>query len=186
MDVQRWNGCLGEQWALGTSTRNSSQPWRIPCLEVSSGDTPFNQCSVVKSRKNSESVSCSVMSYSLQPHGLLPTRLLCPWNFQGKNTGMGCHFLLQGVFLTQGSNQSLASPTSAGKFFTTVLPGKPQCSINILSNEEKIIKLQATSTFSRERYYLLRWNSLPRGNSTFIKPTKFWVSCRTENTHLEI
>jgi len=35
----------------------------------------------------------SVMSDSLQPHGLKPTRLLCPWNFPGKNTGVGCHFL---------------------------------------------------------------------------------------------
>ena len=32
------------------------------------------------------------------------TRLLCPWDFPGKNTGMGCHFLLQGIFLTQGLN----------------------------------------------------------------------------------
>ena len=32
----------------------------------------------------------------MQPHGLEPTRLLCPWNFPGKNTGVGCHFLLQG------------------------------------------------------------------------------------------
>ena len=31
-------------------------------------------------------------------------RLLCPWNFLDKNTGVGCHFLLQGIFLTQGSN----------------------------------------------------------------------------------
>ena len=30
--------------------------------------------------------------------------LLCPWDFPGKNTGVGCHFLLQGVFLTQGLN----------------------------------------------------------------------------------
>ena len=37
-------------------------------------------------------------------HGLWPTRLLCPWNFPGKNTRMGCHFLLQGIFLTQGLN----------------------------------------------------------------------------------
>ena len=36
------------------------------------------------------------------PHGLQPSRLLCPWNFPGKNTGMGCHFFLQGIFLTQG------------------------------------------------------------------------------------
>ena len=32
-----------------------------------------------------------------------PTRLLCLWDFPGKNTGMGCHFPLQGIFLTQGS-----------------------------------------------------------------------------------
>ena len=36
-----------------------------------------------------------------------PTRLLCPWDFPGKNTGVGCHFLLQGIFLTQGSNPRL-------------------------------------------------------------------------------
>ena len=44
-------------------------------------------------------VSCSVVSNSLQPHGLWPTRLLCPWDFPGKNTGVGCHFLLQRVSL---------------------------------------------------------------------------------------
>ena len=35
------------------------------------------------------------------------SRLLCPWNFPGKNTGVGCHFLLQGIFLTQGLNPCL-------------------------------------------------------------------------------
>ena len=47
---------------------------------------------------------CSVMSDSLWPHGLQPARLLYPWNFPGKNAGMGSHFLLQGIFLIQGSN----------------------------------------------------------------------------------
>ena len=42
----------------------------------------------------------------LQPHGLLPTRLLCPWDFPGKTTGVGCHSLLQAIFPTQGSRQS--------------------------------------------------------------------------------
>ena len=42
----------------------------------------------------------SVVSDSLQPHGLYLARLLSPWNFPGKNTGLGCHFLLQGIFLT--------------------------------------------------------------------------------------
>ena len=35
----------------------------------------------------------SVMSDSLRPHGLEPTRLLCPWDFPGKSTGVGCHRL---------------------------------------------------------------------------------------------
>ena len=49
----------------------------------------------------------SVVSDSLRPHGLQPTRLLCPWDSPGKHTGMACHFLLQGMFLTQGSNLCL-------------------------------------------------------------------------------
>ena len=46
--------------------------------------------------------SYSVGSNFLWPHGLWPTRLLCPWNFPSKNTGVCCHFLLQGIFPTQG------------------------------------------------------------------------------------
>ena len=40
----------------------------------------------------------------LPPHELWPTRLLCPWDFPGKNTGVGCHFLSQVIFQTQGWN----------------------------------------------------------------------------------
>ena len=43
--------------------------------------------------------SHSVVSYSSQPHGLQPTRLLRPWGFPGKSTGVGCHLLLQRVYL---------------------------------------------------------------------------------------
>ena len=43
----------------------------------------------------------------LQAHGLKPTRLLHPWDFPGKNTGVGCHSLLLGLFSTQGSNPRL-------------------------------------------------------------------------------
>ena len=42
-----------------------------------------------------------------QNTNLQSTRLLHPWNSPGKNTGVGCHFLLQGIFLTQGSNPGL-------------------------------------------------------------------------------
>ena len=48
---------------------------------------------------------------------LSPTRFLCPWDFPGKTTGLGCHFLLQGILP--------ATSALAGRFFTTEPPGKP-------------------------------------------------------------
>ena len=55
----------------------------------------------------SESVSHSVVSNSLRHLGLQSTRLHCPWNSPGRNTEVGCHLLLQGIFQTQGSNPGL-------------------------------------------------------------------------------
>ena len=52
----------------------------------------------------------SVMFNLLRPHGLWPARLLCPWDSPGKNTGVGCHALLQGIFPTQGSDLPLLRP----------------------------------------------------------------------------
>ena len=54
-----------------------------------------------------ESISHSVVFNSLQTHGLWPSRLLWPGNYPGKNTGVGCHSLLQGIFLTKGLNPHL-------------------------------------------------------------------------------
>ena len=55
-------------------------------------------------------VLCSVISNSLPPHGLQPTRRFCPWNSPeillsmefSQNTGVGCQDFLQGIFPTQG------------------------------------------------------------------------------------
>ena len=44
---------------------------------------------------------------SLQPRELQPARLLCSWDSPGEHTGVGCHFLLQGIFSTQGLNPGL-------------------------------------------------------------------------------
>ena len=52
----------------------------------------------------------SNVSGSLRPYGLYllqSTRLLCPWDFPSRNTGVGCHFLLHGIFPIQGWNQCL-------------------------------------------------------------------------------
>ena len=62
------------------------------------------------------------------PHGLQPSRLLCPWASQGKNAGVGCHFLLQGnpgILPNPGIKPaSPVSPALTGGFFTTEPPGK--------------------------------------------------------------
>ena len=55
----------------------------------------------------SESVSCSVVFNPSWLHGLEPAGLLCLWNSSVKNTGLGCHFLLPGIFPTQGLNPGL-------------------------------------------------------------------------------
>ena len=69
-----------------------------------------------KRRKKESEVaqSCPI----LQHHELQPTRLLSLWNSPGKNTGVGCHLLLQGTFSTQGSN-----------------PGLPHCRQTLLPSE---------------------------------------------------
>ena len=90
-----------------------SQVMRLSCIKIvppswsprdkglfSTGHTSKHSSSIRKSE--SENESCSVMSNSLQPHGLYSPR-----NSPGQNTEVGSHFLLQGIFSTQGSNPGL-------------------------------------------------------------------------------
>ena len=69
----------------------------------------------------------SVVSDSLRPNEPLPTRLLCPWNFAIKNIKMGCHALLQGIFLTQGSNPCLVSLALPAESLQLSHLGNPVC-----------------------------------------------------------
>ena len=55
--------------------------------------------------------SCSVVSDSVRPHRWQPTRLLPPWDFPGKNTGVGCHFLLQCIKVKSESEVAQSCPT---------------------------------------------------------------------------
>ena len=68
--------------------------------------------------------SPSVVFDSLRPHGLQPARLLWPWNSPGKNTGVGSHFLLQGIFLSQEPNST--STALQADSLPSEPPGKPQ------------------------------------------------------------
>ena len=63
----------------------------------------------------------SFVSDSLQHYGLQPTRLLCPWDSPGKNTGVGCHSLLLDPGIEPAA---LTSPTLAGRFLTASTTGK--------------------------------------------------------------
>ena len=68
----------------------------------------------------------SVMTDSFAIPWAVAPRLLCPWDFLGKNIGVDCHFLLQGIFPTQRSNPCLHVSCSAGGFFIAEPLGKPK------------------------------------------------------------
>ena len=84
----------------------SQEPWApIPILTPLQNYMNLTFCKI--SACVCVCVVASVMSNSLQPYELQPTRLLCPWDSPGKNTGMGYHTLHRGIFLTQGLNPCL-------------------------------------------------------------------------------
>ena len=63
------------------------------------------------------------------------TKLLLPWDFQGKGTGVGCHFLFQGIFLTQGLNSHLLH------WLANSLPLSPKYYNNHTLNDMSISKI---------------------------------------------
>ena len=70
----------------------------------------------------------------LGPHRLQPTMLLCPWNFPGKNTEVGCHFLLQGS--SQPRDPTLVSCTGTG-FFMCHLGSPSKYCLILVNNQDQ-------------------------------------------------
>ena len=79
----------------------------------------------------------SVMSDSVRPHRQQPTRLLCPWDCPGKNTGVGCHFFLQCMHVC------MPSPFSCVRLCVTIWTAAHQAPLS--------------TGFSRQEY----WSGLP-------------------------
>ena len=83
-------------------------PDKVPVYLVSMFYTTPKKCHITGKKKKEEiivlCVCQSLSRASLQPYGLQPATLLSPWDSPGKNTGVGCRALLQGIFPTQGSN----------------------------------------------------------------------------------
>ena len=91
-------------------------------------------------------VSCSAVFYS-EALWTIAHQLLCPWDSPGKNFGVGCHALLQGIFPTQGSHPCLLhwqegslSSDSLGK------PTRVLATLHIQFSQAHLILLNLSST----------------------------------------
>ena len=121
---------------------------------------------------------CSVESDFLQPNGLQPARLLCPWNFLGKNTGVGCHFLLHEDPPDLGIEPaSLASPALAGEFFTIGPPEKSTVSNKDLVNTPWVPVLAYEACYKN-------WTQRRMFRNTYIKRETSSVCLSVFITHL--
>ena len=102
---QSWNQCQSDT-SKDVSRENGA-------LGLPDGEAAVLVCShsihqvARKEPVNYSNVRCAQSLSRLRPPGLQLTRLLCLWDFSGKETGVGCRFILQGIFPTQGSNLCL-------------------------------------------------------------------------------
>ena len=103
------------EWVAFPFSRGSSQPrnqTRVSCIAsgfftnwaireaqlVSTTKSEVFQVSINQQVFTAAAAVTSVVSDSVRPRRRQPTRLLCPWDSPGKNTGVGCHFLLRNIY----------------------------------------------------------------------------------------
>ena len=103
--------CLHKVILCGINTRTDRKTKRIACLRMELNiHMPMHTC------------KCSQLCPTLQLHGLQPAKLLCSWNFSGKNT-RGLLFPPPGDYRDPGIKR--ASPVLVGRFFTSLSPEVP-------------------------------------------------------------
>ena len=96
-----------------------------------------------------EKWKCQLLSCIwLWSRGLYPARLLCPWDSPGKNAGVGCHALLQGIFPTQGENLGLLH---CGQIFFTSWATREVLQYLKIINCFIFKSIKMTSLFVREK-----------------------------------
>ena len=137
--------------------------------------------------------------------GLQPVRLLCPWDFAGKNPGVSCYFLLQGSFLTQGLNPHLLYYLLCSQVDSLPLvpSGKPKFkmtgNIILINNREKqvasqggkneksvVVQSASLHPFSnfRAKQKLVIWEGGQKRMRSFLdgqRNTATWLKLTTNN-----
>ena len=108
------------------------------------------------------------MSDSVQPYGLQTSRILCPWGSPGKNTGVGCQALLQGIFPTQGSNSCLLGLLHWQEgFFTTSATCEgdskfhPWGALWHTLNHQKVSTLLTRRNMQKRKQYFTDYHRIP-------------------------
>ena len=103
-------------WSVFTSVSCKMQN---RSLEVFMRQRLIHTTSVTNTVPFQANLACviSVVSDSLRPYGLKPTRVLCPWDSPGKNTGVGCLCLPLGTFPPEVLNLNLLRFLTASGFF---------------------------------------------------------------------
>ena len=93
-----------------------------------------------------------------------------PWDFPGKSAGMGCHFLLQGIFPTQGSNPGL--PYCRQMLYCLSHPGSPETGGG-WAEFSRVDKYQSSSGLSRQTMILfkVKWRELPGSPEVKTSPS---------------
>ena len=121
--------------------------------------TPLRKNCEPEETYNQASISCSVVSSSLQPQGLQPSRLLCPWESPGKSTEEGCHFVLQGIPDPGVELRSLSLQTDS---LPSEPPGKPCLNVtkSLLKRNSMSIWLHWRSLLNKELIAIL--SNLPK------------------------
>ena len=121
------------------------------------------------------------MTDSVKPHRQQPTRLPRPWDSPSKNTGMGCHALLQGIFPNQGSSPALQVDSLPAE-----LPRKPKNtgvgSLSLLQGIFPIEELNRGLLHCRQILYQLSYQGSPWAHRVALKIKWRW---HVESTCLE-
>ena len=116
-------GCRFDPWLGRKIPHAAVQISHVPQKRSLRTARKTQHCQIMSKRA---SVHYSVVSDFLRLHGLNPTRLLCKWNSPGKNTGVGCHSLLQGNLPDSGIRPRSSAEQADSLLFEP--PGKLQIS----------------------------------------------------------